>query len=44
MDQLYVTSARTGMDEADLKEYPLTGGLFKVETNVVGMPTFQFGS
>jgi sugar lactone lactonase YvrE len=44
MDQLYVTSARTGMDEADLKEYPLTGGLFKVETNVVGMPTFQFGN
>ncbi len=43
MNELYVTSARKGMSEADLKKYPLSGGLFKVITNVEGMPTFEFG-
>ena len=42
MNELYVTSARVGMSETDLKKYPLSGGLFKVSTNVVGMPTFEF--
>lgn len=43
MNELYVTSARVGMSEADLKKYPLSGGLFKVETKCEGMPTFEFG-
>ena len=43
MNELYITSARKGMSEADLKKYPLSGGLFKVATNVTGMPTFEFG-
>lgn len=43
MNELHVTSARVGMSAADLKKYPLSGGLFKVVTNVVGMPTFEFG-
>jgi sugar lactone lactonase YvrE len=42
-NQLYVTSARKGLDEATLAEYPLTGGLFRIETDVEGMSTFQFG-
>jgi sugar lactone lactonase YvrE len=42
MNQLYVTSARKGMSESDLKKYPLSGGLFKIDTNVTGMPTFEF--
>lgn len=42
MNELYVTSARKDMSEADLKKYPLSGGLFKILTNVVGMPTFEF--
>ena len=42
MNELYVTSARVGMSEADLKRYPLSGGLFKVITSVAGMPTFEF--
>lgn len=42
MNELYVTSARKGMSESDLKKYPLSGGLFKVETKVTGMPTFEF--
>ena len=43
MNELYVTSARVGMSEADLKKYPLSGGLFKVVTKVEGMRTFEFG-
>jgi sugar lactone lactonase YvrE len=42
MNELYVTSARKGMSEEFLQKYPLSGGLFKVETKVAGMPTFEF--
>jgi sugar lactone lactonase YvrE len=41
-NELYVTSARVGMNEADLQKYPLSGGLFKVKTKYEGMPTFEF--
>lgn len=42
-NQLYITSARKGLDQADLTAYPATGGLFCLETDVEGMPTFAFG-
>jgi len=42
MNELYITSARKGLDEATLEQYPLTGGLFRLETKVEGMPTFEF--
>lgn len=42
-NELYITSAWKGMSAADLNKYPLSGGLFKVETKVEGMPTFEFG-
>ena len=42
MNELHITSARKGMSEENLKKYPLSGGLFKVETKVTGMPTFEF--
>lgn len=42
-NELYITSARKGMSEADLTKYPLSGGLFKVVTKYEGMPTFEFG-
>lgn len=42
-NELYITSARKNMSEADLQKYPLSGGLFRVETEVEGMPTFEFG-
>ena len=41
-NELYLTSARKGLDDATLAEYPLTGGVFHIETNVEGMPTFEF--
>lgn len=41
-NELYITSARKEMDESSLAQYPLTGGLFRLQTNVEGMPTFEF--
>jgi sugar lactone lactonase YvrE len=43
LNELYITSARKGMCQADLQKYPLSGGLFKVTTEVTGMPTYKFG-
>jgi len=42
LNELYITSARKGLDEATLKRYPLTGGVFRVETKVEGLPAFEF--
>jgi sugar lactone lactonase YvrE len=42
LNVLYLTSARKELDEAALKKYPLTGGVFRLETDVEGMPTFEF--
>lgn len=41
-NELYVTSARVGMSEDSLNIFPLSGGLFKIVTDVEGMPTFEF--
>lgn len=41
-NELFITSARVGLDEDALKLYPLTGGVFRLETNVEGMPMFEF--
>lgn len=43
LDELYVTSARKGLDAADLQAYPATGGLFRIRTGLAGLPTFVFG-
>ena len=43
-DVLYVTSARVGMDESALAKYPLSGGLFQIQTQTEGMPTFEFAA
>lgn len=41
--ELYITSARVGLDKADLAEYRYSGSLMRVQTKVRGMPTFEFG-
>jgi sugar lactone lactonase YvrE len=41
-DILYVTTARVGLAEAALAANPLSGGLFQIETQTTGMPTFEF--
>lgn len=42
MNELFITSARKGLDEAALKQYPLSGGVFRLKTNTEGMPAFEF--
>ena len=43
LDELYVTSACKGMSETQRKQYPRSGGLFRIRTGLRGMPTFVFG-
>ena len=38
LDQLFITTARLGMSEDQLKEAPLSGGLFVVDVGVSGKP------
>ncbi len=44
LNELFITTARVGMDAAAMKKYPQAGGVFRMETNVTGMPTYEFGS
>lgn len=44
LDILYITTARSGMSEKRLKEYPLSGGLFFHKAKVGGLPTNYFKS
>lgn len=43
LDRLYVTTARFGLTEEQLQEYPHSGGLFVVEPGVGGLPANRFG-
>jgi sugar lactone lactonase YvrE len=43
LTDLYITSARKGMTTEQLAAYPLSGGLFRLQTNIQGIPTFKFG-
>ncbi|WP_332633391.1 SMP-30/gluconolactonase/LRE family protein [Halalkalibacter flavus] len=42
LDELYITTARKGMVESDFHSYPDSGHLFKVKTNVKGIPAYLF--
>ena len=43
LNELYITSARVGLDHADITAYRHSGSLMRVQTRVQGMPTFEFG-
>lgn len=43
LDQLYITSARRGLDEAALAEHPEAGNVFVTEVGVSGLEAFAFG-
>jgi sugar lactone lactonase YvrE len=43
LTDLYITSARKGMSASQLARYPLSGGLFRVKTDIRGLPTYVFG-
>jgi sugar lactone lactonase YvrE len=42
LKDLYITTARKGMDEAELEKYPHSGGLFRIRTGVKGVPAYAF--
>ncbi|MBP1153391.1 MULTISPECIES: SMP-30/gluconolactonase/LRE family protein [unclassified Paenibacillus] len=42
-DELYITTARTGLTEEQLAEQPYAGGLFRIKPGVKGRPTFFYG-
>lgn len=42
-DELYITSARVGLSDEVLAEYPLTGGVFRIKPGVSGLPNYTFG-
>lgn len=42
LGDLYVTSARTGLDAAALEKQPLAGGLFRVRPGAKGVEAFEF--
>ncbi len=42
LDQLYITTLRRWQDAEKLERYPLTGGLFRADVGVTGIPAFEF--
>jgi sugar lactone lactonase YvrE len=42
LTDLYITSARKEMTAEQLAKYPFSGGLFRIKTDIEGMPTFDF--
>lgn len=42
LKSLYITTARSGMSENDLKSYPLSGGLFCYKTDIGGFKVNSF--
>ena len=42
-DELYITTARNGLSEAQLEKEPLAGGLFRIKLGVKGNPTNFYG-
>jgi sugar lactone lactonase YvrE len=43
LTDLYITSARKEMNAGQLAKYPFSGGLFRLRTDIQGLPTFPFG-
>ncbi len=44
LDTLYITTAKTGMNEKQLKQFPLSGGVFSVTVDVKGTPANYFNT
>ncbi len=42
MNELYITSATTGLSDEQLKQYPLSGDLFRLKVDVAGTEKFKF--
>jgi sugar lactone lactonase YvrE len=42
LTDLYITSARKGLNREQVSKYPHSGGLFRIKTKTQGMQTFSF--
>lgn len=42
LDELYITTARSGLTDRMLAEQPLAGGIFKMKTGVKGLPAMKY--
>lgn len=42
MDELYITTARVGLNNDTLQKYPKAGGLFRIKTDVKGQQIHRF--
>lgn len=43
LDELFITTARSGLSEEMLERYPHSGDLFSVKPGVKGLPPYRFG-
>jgi sugar lactone lactonase YvrE len=43
MNELFITTALAKMDAASFRKHPHAGGVFRMETSVTGLPTYEFG-
>jgi sugar lactone lactonase YvrE len=43
LTDLYITSAREGLPDSDLRDYPHSGALFLYHPAVAGQPTNSYG-
>lgn len=43
LDELFITTARVGLDDRQLEDEPSAGGVFRIKTDVKGIPTYAFG-
>ncbi|MNI71128.1 SMP-30/Gluconolaconase/LRE-like region [compost metagenome] len=41
-DELYITTARTGLSDQQLKDYPLAGAVFKMKMDMKGTESYMF--
>jgi sugar lactone lactonase YvrE len=42
LNELYITTARMGLNKEQLNYYPFSGGLFRIKTDVKGSPSYAF--
>jgi sugar lactone lactonase YvrE len=43
MNELFITTALVGTDAPSFRKFPHAGGIFRMETRVTGMPTYEYG-
>ena len=42
MNELFISTARVGLNDSQLQKYPASGGIFRVKLAAKGLPTYRF--